>query len=86
MKWAKIFKAETMSELEQLVGNEEVLMTMVSHLRELSEDEKIRQQCQARADYERCIVRQYNQGVRAGKQQAAQKIAVKLNISVEDAM
>ena len=53
MKWAKVFGAKTMEELEQLADTEEVFESMVTHLKELSEDEKIRQQCAARDDYER---------------------------------
>ena len=55
-----------MNELEQLASGEEVLRTMVSQIRELSEDEKIRQQCAARADYESRLVSQYNQGIKQG--------------------
>ena len=53
VKWAKVFGAKTMEELEQLADTEEVFESMVTHLKELSEDEKIRQQCAARDDYER---------------------------------
>lgn len=58
--------AETMSELEQLAGEDEVLRSMVTHLKELSEDEKIRQQCAARDDYERRLIGEYNCGQREG--------------------
>ena len=79
-----------MNELEQLASGEEVLKTMVSHIRELSEDEKIRQQCAARADYESRLVSQYNQGVRQGieqtKKNAAEKFAAAFNITTEEAM
>ncbi|MCQ2521945.1 MAG: Rpn family recombination-promoting nuclease/putative transposase [Lachnospiraceae bacterium] len=68
IKWARIFRAETMSELEQLAGEEEVLMSMVTHLKELSEDEKIRQQCAARDDYERRLIGEYKRGTREGRE------------------
>ena len=68
IKWAKIFKAKTMAELEQLAGEEEVLKSMVTHLKELSEDEKIRQQCAARDDYERRLIGEYNRGEREGRE------------------
>ena len=35
---------------------------MVSHIRVLSEDEKVRLQCQAREDYEHRMADQYNRG------------------------
>ena len=40
LKWASIFKAETLEELEQLAGKEEVFENMVLTLKKLSEDEK----------------------------------------------
>lgn len=69
VRWAKVFKADTMKELEILAQEEEVMQTMVSHLRELSEDERLRQQLQAREDYERRLVGQYRQGIELGKEQ-----------------
>lgn len=90
IKWAKVFKAETIRDLEQLAASEEVLMTMVTHIKQLSEDEKIRQQCEARADYESRLISQYNQGIQQGmrqaRQEAAQVIASRFNISIEEAM
>ena len=41
---------------------------MVTHLKELSEDEKIRQQCAARDDYERRLIGEYNRGERDGRE------------------
>lgn len=49
--WAKIFKAKTLKELEELAGEQEVFKNMVMTLKELTEDEKIKQQMEARADY-----------------------------------
>ena len=45
LKWAGIFKAETLEELEQLARGEEVFENMVVTMKKLSEDEKIRMQC-----------------------------------------
>ena len=39
---------------------------MVFTIKEMSEDERIRQQCQARDDYERRLIGQYNQGMAEG--------------------
>ena len=35
-------------------------------MKKLSEDEKIRMQCEAREDYERCLLTEYNAGKREG--------------------
>ena len=67
--WAKIFKAKTMKELEELAGEEEVFKKMVLELRKLSEDEKIKQQMEARADYESRIATAKGAGYRAGKEE-----------------
>lgn len=86
IKWARIFKAETMSELEQLAGEEEVLRSMVTHLKELSEDEKIRQQCAARDDYERRLIGEYNRGQREGKLEDIRMLIDTLKLTAEQAM
>ena len=39
---------------------------MVVTMKKLSEDEKIRMQCEAREDYERCLFTEYNAGKREG--------------------
>ena len=41
-----IFKAETLEELEQLARGEKVFENMVVTMKKLSEDEKIRMQCE----------------------------------------
>ena len=66
LKWAGIFKAETLEELEQLARGEEVLENMVVTMKKLSEDEKIRMQCEAREDNERCLLTEYNAGKQEG--------------------
>ena len=74
MKWASIFKAETLEELEQLAGKEEVFENMVLTLKKLSEDEKIRMQCEAREDYERCLLSEYSAGKREGTETMQKKM------------
>lgn len=73
VKWAKIFRAKTMAELETLAAEEEVLKSMVAHIRELSEEEKIRQQCEAREDYERRLLTEYRAGERSGIEQGIER-------------
>ena len=69
LKWAGIFKAETLEELEQLASGEEVFENMVVTMKKLSEDEKIRMQCEAREDYERSLLTEYNAGKSEGIEQ-----------------
>ena len=71
--WASIFKAETLEELEQLAGKEEVFENMVVTMKKLSEDEKIRMQCEAREDYERCLLSEYSAGKHEGIEEGIEK-------------
>ena len=66
MYWARIFKASTLKELEELAGEEEVFKNMVLELRKLSKDEKIKLQMEARADYESRIATAKGAGYREG--------------------
>ena len=45
---------------------------MVVTMKQLSEDEKIRMQCEAREDYERCLITEYNAGKQDGIEQGIQ--------------
>ena len=49
--WAKLFIATTWEEVEALAQNNEYLQETVSGVRQLTEDEKIRQQCEARESF-----------------------------------
>ncbi len=51
--WAKLFKAVTWEEIRMLVKNNEALRQAAETAYELSADEQIRLQCQAREDYYR---------------------------------
>ena len=73
LKWARIFLAKTMEELEQLAGREEALQEMVLELKKLSEEEKIRMACEAREDYERRMLTQYRAGERAGREEGIEE-------------
>ena len=73
LKWASIFKAETLEELEQLASGEEVFENMIVTMKKLSEDEKIRMQCEAREDYERSLLTEYNAGKSEGIEQGIQQ-------------
>ncbi len=52
IKWAKIFKAEFLQELEALAGDDEALKEMVTKAKELSKEEEIELQCEARMIHE----------------------------------
>ena len=51
-QWAKLFKATTWEEIRMLAEKNEYIADTVVTLRQLTADEKIRMQCQAREDYE----------------------------------
>lgn len=50
--WAQVFNAESWEEINMLAQQNEYLKEAVSGVAVLTEDEKIRQQCQAREDFE----------------------------------
>lgn len=84
--WAKIFKAKTLKELEELVGEQEVFKNMVLELKKLSEDEKIKQQMEARADYESRIATARGVGYREGKATALYALVTDGLITLDDAV
>ena len=49
--WARLFKATTWEEIKMLAEKNEFLEEAAVTLRELSADEKVRQQCEAREDF-----------------------------------
>ena len=67
--WARIFKAKTMDELRQLVGTVEVMNKMIVTLANLSEEEKIRQQCEAREKVEMDMRSSYRLGREEGREE-----------------
>ena len=50
-EWAKLFKAETWEEVKMLAAENANIAEAAKTVYELSQDERIRQQCQAREDY-----------------------------------
>ncbi|NLG05793.1 MAG: hypothetical protein GX567_18500, partial [Clostridia bacterium] len=51
--WAKLFKATTWEEIQMLAEQNDLLQEAAVTMRELTADEKIRLQCEARERYER---------------------------------
>ena len=52
-RWAALFKATTWEELKMLAKTNQYIGEAVSTIRQLTQEEKIRQQCEAREDYYR---------------------------------
>ncbi len=50
-EWAKLFKAQTWEEIKMLAVENQAINEAASTIYEISEDERIRQQCEAREDY-----------------------------------
>jgi organic radical activating enzyme len=50
--WARLFASSTWEELKMVVENSEIMQEAVVTFKELTEDEKIRMQCEARERYE----------------------------------
>lgn len=79
IKWAEIFKAKTLKELENLLNDqEEVYREMLFTIKQLSEDEQIRMQCEAREDYYRCLSTEHSLGVKEGIEQATTEFIKRL--------
>lgn len=83
--WAQVFKARTWEEVKALAGKSEEIKEAVVTLKELSEEDKIRLQCEARERYEHDMasIRSYPRrmcekakadGMKAGRAEAQQKI------------
>ena len=52
-RWAALFKATTWEELKTLAKTNQYIEDAVTTIRQLTQEEKIRQQCEAREDYYR---------------------------------
>ncbi len=65
-KWARLFLADTWEELQEMIKESEWMAETVYTLRNLTEDEKIRLECEARDRYEHDRASLYGSGVREG--------------------
>ena len=72
--WAKLFKATTWEELKMLAKNNSDIEDTVVTLHELSDDEKIKLQCEARERYEWDMASAIAKGKREGKEEGEQRI------------
>lgn len=66
-EWAELFKATTWEEIRMLAEKNEYIADTVVTLRQLTADEKIRMQCQAREDYEHDKASYIRQGYQEGE-------------------
>ena len=91
-QWARFFKAESWEEMRMLAQNNEAMNECVNTMAQLSEDEKIQMQCEARKDNLAIEKGLYNRGYRQGQQEGQRlgelrgKILMckELGLSVED--
>ncbi|SDA48743.1 conserved hypothetical protein (putative transposase or invertase) [Lachnospiraceae bacterium G11] len=51
--WARLFKSETWEELQMLAEKDPIFKEVATQVKELTDEEKIRMQCEAREDYYR---------------------------------
>lgn len=72
-RWAKVFKATTWKELIELSKDNAVMEDTVVTTAQLSEDERIRQQCQRYEKYERDRLNAMNYSFEQGKKQGEQQ-------------
>ena len=72
-EWAKLFKATTWEEMKKLAAeNEDIAETIVTY-HEMSEDEKIREQCEARERYDHDKASYIGMGRREGEKIGLEK-------------
>lgn len=81
-QWAQVFKANTWEEIRMLAEKNEAIDECVCTLAELSKDDKIRMQCEARADSEAIEKGLYNrglkEGIQKGRSEGAEQLLVQL--------
>lgn len=64
--WAQFFRAATWEEISMLADKNEAINQGIVTLKQLSEDEKIRMQCEAREDYRRNMASATQLGIQKG--------------------
>lgn len=77
-EWAKTFKATTWEELKNLSKENDIIRDTVVTMAQLSDDEKIREQCQRREKYERDQISAHNSGKREGLEEGQNMLATLL--------
>lgn len=75
-QWAKVFKATTWKELIDLSKDDAVMEDTVVTIAQLSEDERIRQQCQRYEKYERDRLNAMNYSFEQGKKDGRAQLSL----------
>lgn len=71
--WARLFQATTWEEMMMIAKNNESMRSFTFSLKELSEDEKIQMQCEARERYEHDRASLLEQGYQSGLKKGIQQ-------------
>lgn len=71
--WAKLFKARTWEEIKMLAQQNECMKSAAVTLKELTAEEKIQEQCEARERYERDRVSLFYEGKKEGIKEGIEK-------------
>ena len=66
-QWAKVFRATTWEELRALAENSKVIYDTIVTMAELSDDEKVQQQCLREEKYERDMLNLRNSSLKEGQ-------------------
>lgn len=72
-QWAQVFKADSWEEIRMLAQKNEAIDECIYTMAQLSEDEKIRMQCEARKDSIAIEKGLYSRGLRQGRQEGEEK-------------
>ena len=72
-KWAQLFLADTWEELQEMIKESEWMAETMYTLRNLTADEKIRLECEARDRYEHDRASLYGSGLREGLEQGREQ-------------
>ena len=82
-QWARLFKATTWEEIKMLADKDSSISEFTFTLHEMTEDEKIRQQCMARERYEHDKASCIAYGIRQGIEQGMEKINKLNNLLIQ---
>ncbi|MDO5418205.1 MAG: PD-(D/E)XK nuclease family transposase, partial [Lachnospiraceae bacterium] len=78
-QWARLFKAQTWEELKEVAKESETMAKAVVTLKDLSEDDKIKLQCEARYRYEHDMASVRELGRKEGRDEGLDLAAVILD-------
>ncbi len=88
--WAKLLKATTWEELDMLAKKNTYIEDTVVTFRQMTEDEKIREQCEAREKYNwdmaSAIAKGKSEGYAEGKSEGEKRLATLINILIQNGL